>query len=172
MKGLFICLVSLFISVPALTQKLTLRNLLKLRQMEVPEIDRKLTQKGWEFISDSKPTDGVMGKAVWAYNPNLTREGTMAWCVLYYSNNSPSRILYNVSPDKAIQRIQEKFRLCKMRPISEGNKLEGVEQLEYYADYPDPRYMFRLLKYKQVGYSGIKIFEKADYEIARSNGRL
>lgn len=59
-----------------------------------------------------------------------------------------------------------------MLPVAEGNALAGVEQLEYYADYPDDHYMYRVLKYHQFGFSGIKIFEKADYEKARENGRL
>lgn len=59
-----------------------------------------------------------------------------------------------------------------MLPISEGSTLSGVEQLDHYADYTYDHYVFRLIKYKQVGFSGIEIFEKADYEKARGNWRL
>lgn len=172
MKPLLVCVCILLVSVSAFAQNLTLNSLMKLRKMEVPEINRKLSRKGWSFMSDNKPTKEVMGKAVWAYSPDPTGEGATAWCVLYYNETSPSRILYNVYEGNAIQKIQKKFRRRKMRPISEGNILERVEQLERYADYPDDKYMYRVLKYKQPGSSGIKIFEKTDYETAQKNGRL
>ncbi|RDV14528.1 hypothetical protein DXT99_14095 [Pontibacter diazotrophicus] len=138
--------------------------------MEITKVDKKLSRKGWKFMSDSKPSDKVMGKAVWAYSPNPT--GAIAWCVLYYNDTSPSRILYNAYAGNAVQKIHKKMRLRKLLPVSEGNTLEGVEQLEYYADYPENKYVLRLLKYQQFGFSGVKIFEKADYEKARENGRL
>lgn len=172
MKPLLVCICILLVSASALAQDLTLNNLMKLRKMEVPEMDKKLSRKGWTFMSDDKPTKGVMGRAIWAYGPDPTGEGATAWCVLYYNDTSPSRILYNVYVGNAFQKIHKKFRRRKMRATSEGNMLERVVNLERYADYPDDKYMYRLLIYRQPGYGGIKIFEKADYEKAKQNGRL
>lgn len=172
MKSLFVCLSVIFLSAPVLAQNLSLRNLLKLREMEVHKVDRKLSKKGWQAVSDSKPTAGIMGKAVWAYNPTPTGEGATAWCVLYYNTTSPSRILYNASGSSTVPKIRKKMRRRKLLPISEGNTLNGVEQLENYADYTDQGYVFRLMQYEQAGFSGVKIFEQSDYRKARENGRL
>ncbi|WP_276497110.1 hypothetical protein [Pontibacter litorisediminis] len=172
MKLRFLCFFLVAFSAPALAQDLTLRNLQKLREMDVAEADKKLSRKGWKFMSDSKPTDELMGKAVWAYSPSKTGEGATAWCVLYYNDASPSRILYNAYAGNTFRKIQKTFRRRKMRPVSEGSTLEGVAQLDYYADYPDDKHMFRLLKYKQLGFSGVKVFDQADYEQAKESGRL
>lgn len=172
MKQHLVCICILFVTGPALAQDLTLNNLMKLRKMGVPKIDKKLSRKGWTFMSDDKLTKGVMGRAIWAYGPDPTGEGATAWCVLYYNDTSPSRILYNVYEGNAFQKIQKKFSRRKMRPTSEGNMLERVVNLERYADYSDDKYMYRLLIYKQPGNGGIKIFEKADYEKAKQNGSL
>ncbi|GAB3200967.1 hypothetical protein ABID22_003132 [Pontibacter aydingkolensis] len=171
-KPLLLCLIVFILSVPALAQNLSLRHLLKYREMEVAELNQKLTNKGWQFVSDNKPTGELMGQAVWAYNLTTAGEGATAWCVLYYNDTSPSRILYNVYVGNAIPKIQKNFRRRKMSPVSEGSTLNGVEHLEHYTDLPDPKYVFRLMKYKQPGYNGIKIFEKSDYEKASENGRL
>lgn len=172
MKSFFICLFMLVFSVPTLAQDLSLRNLLKFRKMEVAKIDRKLSRKGWKAMSDNKPTPGIMGKAVWAYSPSPTGDGASAWCVLYYNDTSPSRILYNAYAGNAVERIYKKLSLGKRLPISAGRTLNGVENLEHYADYTEENYVLRLLKYQQAGAGGVKIFERSDYEKARENGRL
>jgi hypothetical protein len=172
MKSFFICLFILVFSIPTLAQDLSLRNLLKYREMEVAKVDRKLSRKGWKAMSDSKPTAGIMGKAVWAYSPRPTGDGATAWCVLYYNDTSPSRILYNAYAGNAVEKIHKKMRRRKLSPISEGITLSGVENLENYADYPDGEYMYRLMKYDHINSGGVKIFERSDYEKARENGRL
>ncbi|MCJ8165951.1 hypothetical protein MKJ04_13965 [Pontibacter sp. E15-1] len=170
MKVLPLTLCAILLSFSALAQNLSLRKLKKLRRMDSVEIDQKLKNKGWSFISDAKPSEKMMGKAVWAFNP--TAEGAAAWCVLYYSDTSPSRILYNLYEGNSIQKIQKKIRRRNPLPIAEGHTLKRVEQLESYADYPVNDTVLRLLHYIQPGADGVKIFDKSDYLKATENGRL
>jgi hypothetical protein len=172
MKLLFFTLLALLLAAPAMAQDLTLRNLMKIREMQVPQIDKRLSRKGWKLMSDSKPANGVMGRAVWAYQPDQTGSGAPAWCILYYNDTSPSRILYNTYHGNALARIHRKIQRSKKAPIAAGSHLERVEQLSQYADHADEQYVFRLLNYHQPGARGIKIFDKADYEKASANGRL
>ncbi|MCC9168094.1 hypothetical protein [Pontibacter harenae] len=138
--------------------------------MEHAKVDKQLSRMGWKFMSDSKPTDDIMGQAVWAYEPNVG--GATAWCVLYYNTTSPSRILYNIYGGYAIQKIQKKIKRRKVNIMEEGQELERVQYLAAYADYPDDQYIMRLMTYKQPNYYGIKIFDKSDYLKAKKNGRL
>ncbi|MBF9255794.1 hypothetical protein I2I11_21020 [Pontibacter sp. 172403-2] len=173
MKLLFLCLCSLFLSVPVWAQRLSFKNLLKFREMEPVTINQKLSKKGWQFMSDEKPTAGMMGKAVWAFQPS--GEEATAWCVLYYSDRSPSSILYNLyggTAINAINKIHRKVRRRSMEVLEEGHQVDRVEFLQSYADYADDRYVMRLLNYQQPGYYGIKIFSRSDYLKAKRNHRL
>ncbi|WP_147383332.1 hypothetical protein [Pontibacter oryzae] len=138
----------------------------------MPELDNKLSRKGWQLQSNNGPTSNKMGKAVWAYQPSESDDGATAWCVLYYNATSASRILYNVYPDKPIHKIRKKFSRRNMLLVSGETMLGEVVPPEAYTDYQDDRYVYRVLTYQQAGYSGIKVFEKADYEKANENGQL
>ncbi|WP_157433460.1 hypothetical protein [Adhaeribacter aquaticus] len=161
MKILAITLGFLFISIPAFTQTLTLNELLRFRQMVQPEVNKKLSFRGWTFVSDTKPDSVTMGKAVWAFNP--IGETATAWCILFYSNSLPSRIMYNSNGGTPIKTIQQKIRNRKMEVIAEGTTLPGTANLETYQDFADNLYVIRLLKYNQPGNQGIKIYLKEDY---------
>ncbi|MFT2008635.1 hypothetical protein ACMA1I_08165 [Pontibacter sp. 13R65] len=113
-----------------------------------------------------------MRKAVWAYNPSPTGEGASAWCVLYYKDTSPSRILYNMDGGGAIQRIQKRMRRRKIIIQEEEQQLERVIYRKTYTDYANDKYIMHFMKYNQPIYYGIKIFQKNDYLIAKKNGRL
>ncbi|WP_125185514.1 hypothetical protein [Botryobacter ruber] len=167
---LLLCLCALILSTSVLAQELSLRNLLKLRKLELAQINRKLSGKGWQFVSDSKPTDATMGKAIWAYHP--MGESSTAWCIIYYNHTSPSRILYNISGGKAIQKIQKKIEKRKMSVWEEGQQQDAGQFLGTFSDYADDKHVMRLLKYVQPNYYGIKIFMREDYLKAKENGRL
>jgi hypothetical protein len=158
-----------FLSVSILShgQKLTYKQLLKLRQLEKSEIGNYLQKRGWQAMSDNAPSDQTMGKSVWAYNP--TGENAVAWCILYYTTTSPNRILYNFTGIDEFKKISRKVEKQSERQMGQKSALENVQT---YEDYLKGAYAIRLFEYTQPNYYGIKIFLKDDYQKAKLNGRL
>ncbi len=152
------------------TQALPMKVLLKLQKMEQADIHKKLSSKGWSFLSNAEPDSKILGKAVWAFNPS--GEGAEAWVILYYSDTTPNRILYNITEGKSISKIRKKLKRGRMTVIDEGDSLERIDYVKHYIDYADDVYVMRFFTYKQPNYYGIKIFRKEDYEKAKVNNRL
>jgi len=143
--------------------------------MEQEEITKKLKKKGWSFMVDNKPTEEIKGKAVWAFKPvavgNLEK-GADAWCILYYSPESSSRILYNYFGQESLRKINKRIRQKAMISIANGNELRGVSSLAAYTDFADETLVFRIMTYEFPDRFGIKIFDKEDYLEAKKNDRL
>ena len=170
MKSLLFCFWLLLLSFSGIAQNLNLKHLLKFQHQSQPEINHHLTRKGWTFLSDARPDSSMMGKAVWAFNP--VDEGATAWCILYYSDTSPNRILYNIQDGPAMKKIRSKIKKRKMETLAEGDHLERVDYVDSYRDYADGTYVLRLFQYQTPNYEGIKIFRKEDYLKAKANNRL
>jgi len=170
LKLFILCLLTLLLSVQGFAKKLSLKTLIKFQDMPQSEIHQKLSKKGWTNVSDAKQDSSILGKAVWAFKPS--DENAEAWCILYYSDKSPNRILYNNADPKAFKRILKKLKARKMTILEEGNSLERADYVEHYTDYTDQRHVIRFYTYIQPNYKGVKIFNKADYEKAKANNRL
>jgi len=124
---------------------------------------------------DNKPTEEMMGKAVWAYKPVAVgnmEAGAVAWCVLYYSAKTPSRILYNYFGQTTLSKINKKIRQKAIITLEKGNALSGVSALAAYTDVADKELVFRIMTYDFPDRFGIKIFDKEDYLEAKRNDRL
>jgi len=168
---LFLCLLYL----PGFAQNFSLKQLLKFRQEEQAYITQKLTKKGWTFMLDNKPTEEMMGRAVWAFNPVMVgnmEAGAEAWCVFYYSRESSSRILYNYFGQETMRKINKRIRQKAMISIDNGNELRGVSALSAYTDFMDRTLVFRIMTYEFPNKFGIKIFVQEDYLEAKRNDRL
>lgn len=158
-----------------LGQNLTLKQLLKFRQMEQRIITRKLIKKGWTFMIDNKPTSEMMGRTIWAFKPveaGNAESGAEAWCVLYYSPKSSSRILYNSFGESVMNKMIKEIKRKSMTAISNGNQLRGISSLSSYADFADNTFVFRVMTYESPNRFGIKIFDKADFIKAKEANRL
>jgi len=167
----FLC----FCSLPTVAQNLILKQLLKFQGMKQHEITQKLHKKGWLFMVNNAPTADFRGKAVWAYNPVVVgnmEKGAEAWCVLYYSPKSSSRILYNYFNQEALTRIHKKIKRYKMIPMETGKELKGVSSLSSYTDFANNTFVFRLMTYDTPNTFGIKIFDKEDFMKAKENNQL
>ncbi|GGK76434.1 hypothetical protein ACD591_05980 [Rufibacter glacialis] len=170
MKQLFLYPFFALLSFTALGQSLSLSQLLKLQSMGKQEIGAFLGEKGWVAKSDAAPAEAKLGKAVWAFNPE--GEGADAWCILYYSDTNPNRILYNTQGGPAFDKIRRHVKQRHMAVLEEGEQIEGLDFVDAYTDYADDQYVARLYDYKQINYYGIKIFTKEDYQKAKKTARL
>ncbi len=170
LKFLTCFLVFCLLSLSGFTQNLTLKQLLRLRQLPSSKINQQLTGKGWTFMADAPPDSVMKGKAVWAFNP--VGEGATAWCVLYYSEATPARILYNSYTGKIPHNLYRKIRRRKMVLTGEGHQLPRVQNLSSYQDFADDTCVLRYMQYQQAGAFGIKIFEKNDFLKAKANNHL
>lgn len=143
--------------------------------MEPNEITKKLHKKGWLFMVNNAPTANFTGRATWAYKPvevGNMEKGAEAWCVLYYSPKSSSRILYNYFNQDALTRIQKKIKRYKMIAMETGKELKGVSSLAAYTDFANNTFDFRVMTYATPDRFGIKIFDKADFMKAKKDNRL
>ncbi|KAA3440012.1 hypothetical protein [Rufibacter hautae] len=170
MKQLVLFPLVVLLSLTCAGQSLNLEQLLKLQGMGKQEISAFLHDKGWVPKSDVGPTEGKMGKAVWAYNPE--DEGADAWCILYYSEVSPNRILYNAQGGSAFDKIRKNVKQRDMAVLEAGEQVEGLDFVDAYTDYADEQIVARLYDYKQINYYGIKIFKKEDYLQAKKSAKL
>ncbi|WP_205500345.1 hypothetical protein [Rufibacter psychrotolerans] len=169
MKQLVLYPIFILLSFAGMGQSLNLAQLLKLQSMGKQEIGLFLEEKGWTPKSDTAPQEEKLGKAVWAFNPE--GEGADAWCILYYAQGRPNRILYNAQGD-TFEKIRKNVRQRDMALLEEGEQAEGLDFLDAYTDYADDLVVARLYDYKQIDYYGIKIFAKEDYLSAKKNARL
>ncbi|RNI28741.1 hypothetical protein EFB08_08910 [Rufibacter latericius] len=158
------------LSLTCVGQGLSLDQLLKLQSMGKQEVGVFLGEKGWVSKSDAAPTGEKLGKAVWAYNPE--GEGADAWCILYYSDTSPNRILYNAQGGPSFDKIRKNVKKRDMALLEEGEQAEGLDFIDSYTDYADEQVVARLYDYKQINYYGIKIFKKEDYLQAKKSAKL
>ncbi|WP_207434076.1 hypothetical protein [Sabulibacter ruber] len=169
MKQLVLYPFFVLLSFASMGQSLNLAQLLKLQSMGKQEIGLFLEEKGWVSKSDAAPSAEKLGKAVWAFNPE--GEGADAWCILYYGEGKPNRILYNAQ-GPAFDKIRKHVKQREMAVLEEGEQAEGLDFLDAYTDYADDLVVARIYDYKQIDYYGIKIFAKEDYLEAKKNARL
>jgi hypothetical protein len=170
MKKLVLYPVLMLFSLSCIGQGLNLDQLLKLQSMGKQDIAVFLQGKGWVAKSDTAPLEAKMGKAVWAFNPD--GEGADAWCILYYSDTTPNRILYNAQGGPAFDKIRKNVKQRDMALLEEGEQIEGLDFVDAYSDYADEQIVARLYDYKQINYYGIKIFKKEDYLQAKKSAGL
>ncbi|MBC3541102.1 hypothetical protein ACFSC6_06595 [Rufibacter sediminis] len=170
MKQLVLYPVFVLLSLTCAGQDLNLSQLLKLQTMSKQEIGTFLGEKGWVAKSDAAPAEAKLGKAVWAFNPE--GEGADAWCILYYSDTSPNRILYNAQGGPAFDKIRKNVKQRDMALLEEGEQAEGLDFIDSYSDYADEQIVARLYDYKQINYYGIKIFAREDYLQAKKSAKL
>lgn len=107
---------------------------------------------------------------IWAHG--VAGDRATAWCVLYYSDTTPNRILYNFIGEKVNKKLARTLSRKKFKVIAEGDELPRVEYLAKYIDYADAEYVYRYMIYEKPAWYGIKIFKKKDYDLASRNGKL
>ncbi|NEM97678.1 hypothetical protein [Pontibacter burrus] len=170
MRTAFILLICFWVVGPCLAQKLTYKQLMHFSTADKGAIGKKLNKRNWSFQSDNEPETSLLGRTIWAYG--VTAERAEAWCVLYYSDTTPNRILYNFGGEQINRKLLRKIRSRSSAVIAEGNALPRVENVHRFTDYADDKYVYRYIIYNQSGWYGVKIFGKSDYELASRNGRL
>jgi hypothetical protein len=154
------------------SQNLSLNELLKFQNSSAEEINRKLEKKNWTLVSADNPTSDFLGKTIWAYKPDIEKGTASAWCILFHSDSTSNRILYNPTDGNMLTEIRKKLISQKeVRPIDSKPKTwpEYITEIDAFTD---GEYVFLLQTYVQPGYGGIKIFRKEEYLKALENGRL
>jgi hypothetical protein len=167
MKQPILILLTFLLAHTILAQSLRFNKLIRFQTENQGYIHSKLIRKGWTFSEDKKPVTKTLGKVVWAYKPSGIDAN--AWLVLYYSDTTPNRVLYNTTDVKKVERIRKRLQR-KMIIIDAGTN--SADHVDSYTDYADDSYVIRFFSYVQPAYFGIKIYAKEDYLLAKSNNRL
>lgn len=167
MKQSILLLLAFLLAYTASAQSLRFNKLIKFQAKNQEYIQNKLIRNGWAFNEDKKPTTDMLGKVVWSYKPIGINAN--AWLVLYYSDTTPNRVLYNTTDLKQIEKFRKRLQR-KMSIIDSGRN--SADYVDSYTDYADDNYVIRFFSYIQPDYFGIKIFDKKDYLLAKSNNRL
>lgn len=98
MKLYLTALFSLLTYIGAISQNLTLRELISIRKMDVAEVEEFLTLKNWEFLNASEEEFGKkMGEASFSYNKSNYSESAEAFLNYYYSILFNSRVGIQIS---------------------------------------------------------------------------
>jgi hypothetical protein len=98
MKQFLLVVAIMLFSNNALSQNLTLSQILEIKKKDLGNAEEYLTSKSWEFLDAYEPTDGNMGRATFTYNKSDSSDLAESFLTYFYSEySSKTRIKIQVN---------------------------------------------------------------------------
>jgi hypothetical protein len=88
MKKLLTIIVCILVYNNAVSQNLTLAQILEIKKKDLGAAEEYLTAKGWEFKEAEEPSIDKLGNATFTYNKSDISDGAESFLTFYYSDNS------------------------------------------------------------------------------------
>ena len=104
MKYILTLILFILVTIPSISQNLSLKQLLTVRKKNMAEAEEYLTQRNWSFIDAKSPTTDKYGGLSFAYNKSTFNDNAESFLILYFSGseNYPTRLNIQV-------HIKEKY---------------------------------------------------------------